>query len=144
MPMTLTAQIEAEIAKKRLRYIELFKVDLGTFSGVPYVFYWSDKKVPSTLTFDGQNYEPRMKRNSLEKLPRGKTNAKVSMGIANHDGFVKDLYESGVTLENGKVSVVRIFPDLAPAVQAVGTWDAPYWHARIKVGQQLYTGLGHR
>ena len=79
MPMTLTAQIEAEIAKKRLRYIELFKVDLGTFSGVPYVFYWSDKKVPSTVTFDGQNYEARIKRNSLEKLPRGKTNAKVSM-----------------------------------------------------------------
>lgn len=138
MPISLTSAIETEIAKKRLRYIELWKFDLGTWAGTSYVYYWATQDVPSSISFDSQDYEGRIVRDSSQSLPRpvGKDEKKISVKIAqvtrgNSTPLISNLYENNVYLEHARASVVRIFPDLAKAVQNVGDWSNPYWHGRV-------------
>jgi hypothetical protein len=134
----LTAQIEAAIEKRHVRYVDLFRVDLGTYGATTYVYRWSDRAIPAALTFDSENYEARVTRDSADKLPRSK-DGKIEIVVANHDGLVTDLLDAGVDLAGGRLSVVRMFPDLAPAVNHVGDWTTPYWHGRISQLKELTT-----
>jgi len=119
---TFTDEIEAELEKNAVRFIELFRVDLGTVNGTPYVYHWCDRTVPDTVTFDGEEYEARVTRNSLDTLPRGK-DGKATLEISNHDGLITTLLNAGVWLEHGRVSVVRqfILSDTDADVLNVGT-----------------------
>lgn len=134
--ITLTPEIETAITARQVRYVDLFRVDLGSYNATPYVYYWSDRAIPDTVTFDGRNYEARITRDSMSKLPRSKR-GKTDLTISNHDGLVTDLYSAGISLIQGRVSVVRIFPDLDPEDQAVGDWTNPYWHGRITEVREL-------
>jgi hypothetical protein len=116
-----------------MRYIELYKFDLGTQQGSSYVYYWATQDVPSTVSFDSQNYDAMVVRDSMQKLPRpvGDSEKKVTIKVRNDTGQITDLLDLGVYFEHGRVSVVRIFPDLAKVDQNVGDWTNPYWHGRI-------------
>jgi hypothetical protein len=126
MPATLTSIIEAALAGDGINCIDILRVKLP---GRP--LYISKGKVPERFTGEGVTYEPIIKSIGPLTFKAGFQDSTVSITFVNPD-LVKQLSDEGVIWDRAEVSLCRLFPDLDPPDNRVGTWDAPYWRGWVK------------
>ena len=127
MPATLTAAIEAALASDGINYIDLVRIELPNET-----LYWSSREVPEKFTGEGIVYESRIVFIGGLTFKPGFDDAAVGVRFANDDNMVRDKANEGVIWERAVFSVCRLFPELDPEFNKVGSWDAPWWRGWIK------------
>lgn len=127
MPGILTDQIETALQSGRINCIDLLQIQLPGET-----LYWSTYgTVPPEATGEGITYEARIKSIGPLTFNAGFSDAVVSISFVN-DGLVKRLANDGVIWEQAPVSICRLFPDLDPEYNKVGSWDNPHWRGWIR------------
>lgn len=130
MSLTIPAAIAAEFASahRRTAFTELVRL-----VGSNVTEWLSYRAVSSSDTFDSRDYDPRVLRGGVPTLPFpvGAKQAKVTFRFSDHDAHYTNLMAAGTVFEQGTVSVIHHFTQIAPPGNALGDWTNPYWTGRI-------------
>jgi len=123
MARTILSQVEAELAKPSIRILELVDIDFGNGFEISI----ANQNVQNTASHNGRTYLGRVI--SIGPLPFtvGAEDDETEIVLDNTGLFFTNLINQGIVLEEGKVKIHRLFPNILPPNNVV----ADYWHGRV-------------
>src|SRR5262245_33878746 len=104
MPRPLTATIENESAKARLRVLDLVRIKFPSPIGT---LYWGNVK----WTWDGHDYLPRILSLGGWSRSMNPETQDLSISLGNVDGEITRI-NNLVDVELSELTLIRLYPDL--------------------------------
>src|SRR5512139_2237389 len=123
MPRILTAAIEDESVKARLRVVDLLKV---TFPSPVGTKYWSK----TSYSYDGNLYVPRILTIGAWTRTMSPQTDDISITLGNVDGEITKIFNT-VDMEMAEVYLIRYYPELNEAIDPL--WVG--WGGTIKLDE---------
>jgi len=123
MARTISSQVEVELLKPHIRVLELIDLNFGNGFEISI----ANQRVQNTASHNGRIYEPRVV--SIGQLPFtvGAEDDETDIVLDNTGLYFTNLVNQGVVLEEGKIKVHRLFPNILPPNNVI----ADYWHGRV-------------
>lgn len=123
MARTILSAVETELGKTGIRVLELVDIDFGNGFEISI----SNQTVQNTASHNGRTYTARVKEIGPLPFTVGAEDDETEMVLDNTGLYFTNLINQGVVIEEGRVKVHRLFPNLTPPNNVV----ADYWHGRI-------------
>jgi len=123
MARTLLSAVETELAKPSIRILELVDINFGNGFEISI----ANQTVQNSASHNGRTYVARVSEIGPLPFTVGAEDDETEIVLDNTSLYFTNLVNQGIVLEEGKVKIHRLFPDLLPPNNVV----ADYWHGRV-------------